>query len=91
MKHPPEYYTSRPNLLRVAQEIATYKNPERVVNVLSATLAARAEAASPAPLPAPEVQTNNEKFNAILNSCQHPRAVYDALAAFAEAGKEAAV
>ena len=83
--HQLEYYTSRPNLLRVAQEIATYKNPERVVNMLSAVLAARAEAASPAQLP--EGRTNNEKFNAILNSCQHPRAVYDALAAFTEAGK----
>ena len=23
--------------------------------------------------------TNNERFNAMLNSCQHPRAVYNAL------------
>ena len=87
--HQPEYYTSRPNLLRVAQEIATYKNPDRVVNTLSAVLAARAGAETPAQLP--EGRTNNEKFNAILNSCQHPGAVYDALMAFAEAGKGAAV
>lgn len=32
--------------------------------------------------------TNNEKFNALLNSCQHPQAVYDALLAFAETVKE---
>ena len=28
--------------------------------------------------------TNNEKFNQVLNSCAHPRRVYDALMAFAE-------
>lgn len=39
----------------------------------------------------PEGQTNNERFNALLNSCQNPRAVYNALAAFAVDGKEAAV
>ncbi len=89
--HQPEYYTSKPNLPRVAQEIATYKNPERVVNVLTAMLAAYTGAEPPAPLPVPEGRTNNEKFNAILNSCQNPRAVYDALAAFAKAGKGAAV
>ena len=80
--HQPEYYTSRPNLLRVAQEIATYKNPERVVNALTAMLAAYAGAEPPTPLPVPEGQTNNERFNALLNSCQNPRAVYDALAVF---------
>ncbi|MBD5130476.1 MAG: hypothetical protein HDT43_11255 [Ruminococcaceae bacterium] len=90
MNHSPEYYTSRPNLLRVAREIATYKNPERVVNALTAVLAA-AGTESPAPLPEPEGRTNNEKFNALLNSCQNPRAIYNALAAFAETGKEAAV
>lgn len=35
----------------------------------------------PAPLPAPEGRSNNEKFNALLNSCENPRAVYNALAA----------
>lgn len=30
--------------------------------------------------------TNCEKFNAVLNSCQNPRAVYDALFALARAG-----
>lgn len=29
--------------------------------------------------------TNNEKFNQMLNSCQHPRRVYNALTALAEA------
>ena len=41
-----------------------------------------------APIPA---QTNNERFNALLNNCQNPRAVYNALAAFAGAKKGAAV
>jgi hypothetical protein len=30
--------------------------------------------------------TNNEKFNTMLNSCQHPRAVMAALLALASAG-----
>lgn len=29
--------------------------------------------------------TNNERFNAMLNSCQHPQAVYNALYALAPA------
>lgn len=33
--------------------------------------------------------TNNERFNAMLNSCQHPRAVYNALYALAPAISEA--
>ncbi|MDE7261143.1 MAG: hypothetical protein K2N78_03645 [Oscillospiraceae bacterium] len=61
------------------------------MNALSAVLAAYAGAEPPAPLPVPEGRTNNERFNALLNSCQHPRAVYDTLLAFAEAGKGAAV
>lgn len=30
--------------------------------------------------------SNNERFNAMLNSCQNPRAVYAALLAMAKAG-----
>ena len=30
--------------------------------------------------------TNNEKFNAMLNNCQNPRAVYIALLALAKSG-----
>lgn len=30
--------------------------------------------------------TNNERFNAMLNSCQNPRAVYAALLALGKAG-----
>lgn len=81
MNHPPEYYASKPNLLRVAQEIAKMDHPGRVVNVLFQVLAGHAETEPPAPLPAS--QTNNERFNAILNSCQHPRAIYNALYALA--------
>lgn len=29
----------------------------------------------------PEGEDNNQKFNALLNSCQNPRAIYNALAA----------
>lgn len=39
MNHPPEYYTSRPNLLRVAREIAAMEHPERAVEALGAVLA----------------------------------------------------
>ena len=28
--------------------------------------------------------TNNEKFNQLLNSCKHPRAVYNALSSWAD-------
>lgn len=83
MKHPPEYYASKPNLLRVAQEIAACENPERIANALMSMLEAYAGAEHSSPLPAPEGQTNNERFNAMLNSFQHPRAVYNALYAFA--------
>lgn len=31
--------------------------------------------------------TNNEKFNAVLNRCQNPRAVYAALLALGNAGE----
>lgn len=85
MNHPPEYYTSRPNLLRVAREIAAMEHPERAVEALGAVLADSHEKEPPASLP--EGQTNNERFNALLNSCQNPRTVYNALLAFAEAGK----
>ncbi len=30
--------------------------------------------------------TNNEKFNAVLNNCQNPQAVYNALLALKRAG-----
>lgn len=30
--------------------------------------------------------SNNEKFNALLNSCANPRQIHDALLALAEAG-----
>ena len=30
--------------------------------------------------------TNNERFNQLLNSCQNPRAVYNALLALGKAG-----
>lgn len=83
MKYPSEYYINKPNLLRVAQEIAACKNPERVANMLMAMLEAYARAEPPTPLPVPESQTNNERFNAMLNRCQHPRAAYNALYAFA--------
>lgn len=91
MKHPLEYYTRKPNLLRVAREIASYENPDCVVKALFQMLAGCAGTEPPAPLPVPEGQTNNEKFNALLNSCQNSRAVYNALAAFAEAGKGAEI
>lgn len=33
--------------------------------------------------------TNNERFNALLNNCQHPEAMYNALLALAPVIKEA--
>lgn len=33
--------------------------------------------------------TNNERFNTLLNNCQHPRTVYNALYALAPAISEA--
>ena len=33
-----------------------------------------------------EVMSNNEKFNAMLNSCKNPIAVYNALLALVESG-----
>lgn len=87
MNHTPEYYASRPNLLRVATEISKMNHPERVEDALTQPLAAHAETESPAPLPVPERRTNKERFNAVLNRCENPRAVFNALMAFAEAGK----
>lgn len=88
MNHSPEYYTSRPNLLRVAQEIAAMEHPERAVEALGAVLADSPEKEPPA---TPGGQTNNERFNVLLNSCQDHRAIYNALWAFAEAGEKVAV
>ena len=78
-----EIRLNKPHLLRVAQEIAAYKNPERIANALMSMLEACAEAEPSTSLPIPEGQTNNERFNALLNGCQHPRVVYTALYAFA--------
>lgn len=89
MNHSPEYYTSRPGLLRVAREIAAMEHPERAVEALGAVLADSHEKEPPASLP--EGQNNNERFNALLNSCQNPRAIYNALLDLAEAGEKVAI
>ena len=80
MKYPPEYYASRPNLPRPVKETAAYDNPDRVPGAILAA-------------PAHEVPTrsNNERFNTLLNSCQHPGAVYAALIAFARSELEVTV
>ena len=75
---------AKPNLMRVASELASYGDASRpVTNALAQVLAAYAGAEPPAPLPEPDGQTNNERFNALLNSCENPRAVYNALLALA--------
>ena len=77
---------AKPNLMRVASEIASYGDASRpVANALIQVLAAYAGAEPPAPLPEPDGQTNNERFNALLNSCENPRAVYNVLLAIAGA------
>lgn len=83
----PEKYRDRPNLWRLAVELSKLDNPERTVNALFSAISAYAGTEPPAPLP--EGRSNNERFNAVLNNCQRARAVYDALSAFAEAGKGA--
>lgn len=84
MNYTPEHYADKPNLLRLARIIAACKHPGRVADTLAAALTAHRAAERPAPLPKPENQSNNEKFHALLNSCQDPKAVYDTLAAIAE-------
>lgn len=84
MNYTPEHYADRPNLLRLARTIAACKYPGQVADTLTAVLMAHRAAERPAPLPEPENPSNNEKFHALLNSCQDPKAVYDTLAAIAE-------
>lgn len=36
----PEKYANRPNLYRLACELSTYENPDRVLNALKAVLSA---------------------------------------------------
>ena len=64
--------TKRPNLLRVSQELTAYEDPDRVLAALGAMLGKE---------PLPEGQTNNEKFNTLLNRCGHPRDVHHMLLA----------
>lgn len=85
MKHPPEYYADKPNLVRLAREISSSKHPKQLLNALDIILSAYAQGRQ-AQAPLPEGQTNNERFNALLNSCQNPRGVYNALSAFSELG-----
>ena len=81
-----EKYANRPNLLRVAKELATYEEPDRVAEALVAMISA---VIPKKPLPKPEgEQSNNEKFNTLLNSCENPRAVYNAMTALAPMIKE---
>lgn len=67
MKHPPEYYADRPNLMRLAREISSSKHPEQILNALGMILSGYAQGRQ-AQAPLPESQTNNERFNALLNS-----------------------
>ncbi len=83
---------NKPNLMRVASELASFGDASRpVANALIQVLAAYAGAEPPAPLPEPDGRTNNQRFNTLLNSCENPRAVYNALLSFAEKGDEVAV
>lgn len=85
MKHPPEYYAEKPNLVRLAKEISSSKHPEQLLNALAIILS-DSDQGRQAQAPLPEGQTNNERFNTLLNSCQNPRDVYNALSAFSELG-----
>ena len=70
-------YTKKPNLLRVTQELATYEDPDRILAALGAMLGKE---------PLLEGRTNNERFNALLNRCDHPRTVYNTLLTLAVEG-----
>ena len=50
------------------------------------TAVAHSERKTPVSPPELECRDNNEKFNALLNSCTNPRRVYNVLLALAEAG-----
>lgn len=63
--------TNKPNLMRVAVELsgygaAAYPVADAMLNMLAAE----------------RHMSNNERFNLMLNSCKHPRQVYNALSAF---------
>ncbi len=86
MKHTPEYYASKPNLLRIARELASYgKDSRRVTDTLMVMIAAYA-----AQKPAEPVQAtadNNQRFNDLLNSYRNPQATFDELMVLAAAEK----
>lgn len=63
----PEEYAGRPNLWRLSQELAKFGDAAYPIADCMAAVA----------------QTNNHRFNAMLNRCQNPRSVYDALTALA--------
>ena len=81
-----EKMRSRPNLARIALELASYggADADRVIDGLMFLFSARAK--KPAE-PAPAAADNNQRFNDLLNHCEDPRKVYNALSAFAEDGK----
>jgi len=90
MNRTSEYYASRPNLMRLAKELATYEDPDRdrVLNALGALLAEHKGTKPPETSKASDTKDNNQKFNDLLNSCKDPRAMYNALLALAPLIKE---
>lgn len=75
---------SKPNLFRVSKELLELYGKEdayKIVDSLTGLLGACAQK------PTEPAKSNTEKFTDVLNSCQHPRAVFNALSAFADQRK----
>ena len=83
-----EKMKATPNLMRLARELATYEDPDRVLNALGAMLAEYKGTKTPKASKAPDGEDYNLKFCQMLNSCKHPRAVYNVLWALAENSRE---
>lgn len=88
MNRTSEYYASRPNLMRLARELATYEDPDRVLNALGALLAEHKGTRPPETSKESDTKDNNQKFNDLLNSCKDPWAMYNVLLALAPLIKE---
>ena len=81
---------TKPNLMRVVREIASYEDPDGVLHALGEMLAAHKGTSNPFPRTgtAPATTTNIQRLTDRLNNCQHPRAVFNALAALADYREE---
>lgn len=77
-----ELKAKKPNLWRIAEEIASYGDSAvPVLTGLTAMLAYKAPVQ-------PENTDNNQKFNDLLNNCKYPLAMYSTLLALAPLIKE---